>query len=294
MRRILVIGKNGQLGMSIQKKLINKKQSDEFIFVGREELDLSNNKNIINYFKNNIFDVFINCAAYTQVDKAERDTELSNQINHLAVLQLAKIAKNQKAKIIHISTDYVFDGKNNNPYTEIDKTNPINVYGKTKLEGEKAIQKILMTDAIIIRVSWLYSEYGSNFVKTMLHLAKKQNQIDVVNDQIGSPTYASDLADVILKVIKDKTFINNNQKTQIYHYSNEGNISWYDFAREIFNFSKINCKISPINSKMYQTSAQRPKAVIMNKTKISQRFNINILGLKKSLETCILEILKNN
>jgi len=293
MSRILVIGKNGQLGKSIQKKLSNKKQSDEFIFVGREELDLSNNNNIISYFKNNVFDIFINCAAYTQVDKAERDSELCNQINHLAVLQLAKIAKYQKAKIIHISTDYVFDGKNNNPYTEIDKTNPINVYGKTKLDGEKAIKKILINDAIIIRVSWLYSEYGSNFVKTMLHLSKKQDQINVVNDQTGSPTYASDLADVILKVIKDKTFIKDNQKTQIYHYSNKGHISWYEFAREIFKFLKINCKINPINSKMYPTPAQRPKIVVMNKTKISQRFNINILGLKKSLEACILMLLEN-
>jgi dTDP-4-dehydrorhamnose reductase len=292
MSKILVTGKNGQLGKSIQKILVDNKQIHEFTFVGRSELDLSDNNNIINYFKNNIFDIIINCAAFTQVDKAEKEPKISNQVNHLAVRQLAKIAKKQQVRLIHISTDYVFDGKSNNLYGENDKTNPINTYGKTKLAGEKAIQKILKTNAVIIRVSWLYSEYGENFVKTILSLAKKKDQINVVNDQIGSPTYASDLAEVILKIIKNESFIKKNQKTQIYHYSNKGKISWYEFAKEIIKITKINCKVNPISSKNYPTQTKRPNIVLMNKTKISQSFSINILGLKKSLEKCISILLQ--
>lgn len=287
MRRILVTGKNGQLGKSIQKLIANNVQTEEFIFVGREALDLCDENKIVHYFKDNIFDIIINCAAYTQVDKAEEEPELANQINHLAVLQLAQIAKNQQAKLIHISTDYVFDGQNGNPYLEIDKTNPINVYGKTKLAGEKAIQKILPTNATIIRVGWMYSEYGNNFVKTMLRLAKEKDEINVVSDQIGSPTYATDLAEVILQAIKDRTLKKENQITEIYHYSNEGEISWYEFAREIFKFAKIDCKVNPIVSEHYPTLAQRPKITLMNKSKISYRFDVNILELKKSLESCI-------
>ena len=287
MSRILVTGKNGQLGRSIQKHIINAKQTEDFVFVGREELDLSNESMIANYFKDNSFDIIINCAAYTQVDKAEEEQELTNKVNHLAVSQLAQIVKNQKAKLIHISTDYVFDGQSDKPYKEIDKTNPINVYGKTKLAGEKAIQEILPTDAIIIRVSWLYSEYGSNFVKTMLKLGRERNQINVVSDQLGSPTYATDLADVILKAAKYLNLIKRNQTTQIYHYSNKGKISWYEFAKEIFKIAKVDCKVNPIVSNHYPTLAKRPKITLMNNIKISNKFDINLLELRKSLESCI-------
>ena len=287
MSRILVTGKNGQLGKSIQKLTTNTEQTEEFIFVGRDVFDLCDENKMIRYFKDNIFDIIINCAAYTQVDKAEEESVLANQVNHLAVSQLAQIAKNQQAKLIHISTDYVFDGLNGNPYLEIDKTNPINIYGKTKLAGEKAIQKILPTNATIIRVGWMYSEYGNNFVKTMLRLAKEKDEINVVSDQIGSPTYATDLAEVILQAIKDRTLKKENQITEIYHYSNEGEISWYEFAREIFKFAEIDCKVNPIVSEHYPTLAQRPKITLMNKSKISYRFDVNILELKKSLETCI-------
>ena len=196
--RILVTGKNGQLGKSIHKLVTNIEQTDDFVFVGREELDLSNENNIARYFENNVFDTIINCAAYTAVDKAEKEVVLANQINHLVVSQLAQIAKNQQAKLIHISTDYVFDGESDKPYIETDETNPINVYGKTKLAGEKALQRIMSTDAIIIRTSWVYSEYGNNFVKTMLRLGKERDELNVVSDQIGSPTYATDLANAIL------------------------------------------------------------------------------------------------
>ena len=291
MSRILITGKNGQLGKSIEKLIKNIKQTQKFIFVGREELDLSNESMIARYFKDNSFDIIINCAAYTQVDKAEKEQKLANQVNNLAVSQLAQIAKNQQAKLIHISTDYVFDGKNNKPYKETDRTKPISAYGKTKLAGEKAIQEILPTNATIIRVSWMYSEYGNNFVKTMLRLGKERDEINVVSDQIGSPTYATDLAKVILQTIKYRNLKKENQITQIYHYSNEGGISWYEFAKEIFKIAKVDCKVNPIVSEDYPVLAKRPKISLMNKSKISHRFDIRIIELRKSLEACI-KILK--
>ena len=287
MSRILVIGKNGQLGKSIQKLIFNTEQTEDFIFAGREEFDLCNEDMINRYFKDNLFDIIINCAAYTQVDKAEEDQKLANHVNNIAVSKLGHIAKNQQAKLIHISSDYVFDGENNQPYEEIDQTNPINVYGQTKLAGEVAIQEILPTDSTIIRVSWLYSEYGNNFVKTMLRLGIERDEINVVSDQVGSPTYATDLADVILKVLKYINLKKENQITQIYHYSNEGKISWYEFAKEIFKIAKIDCKVNPIVSEHYPTLAKRPKISLMNKSKISNRFDINIFEWRKSLENCI-------
>ncbi len=291
--RILITGKNGQLGKSINKIVNtgngknNYQQDNEFIFVGREELDLSKKESIASYFDNNNFDVIINCAAYTAVDKAEEEQELVNQVNHLAVSQLAQIAKNQKAKLIQISTDYVFDGESDKPYTETDKTNPINVYGKTKLAGEKALQEIMPNDAIIIRTSWVYSEYGNNFVKTMLRLGKERDEINVVSDQIGSPTYATDLAGVILEIIKNKEFREEGQATQIYHYPNEGEISWYEFAKEIFKIAKIDCKVNPITTQQYPTPAQRPKNTLMSKDKIAETFSVGISDWKESLNTCI-------
>ena len=292
--KILVTGKNGQLGRSIHKlvntdtKIDNNQSSNEFIFVGREELDLSSERSINHYLdKSNKFDVIINCAAYTAVDKAEEEQELANQINHLAVKQLANIANEQKAKLIHISTDYVFDGESNKSYTETDKTNPINIYGKTKLAGEKALKEIMPTNAIIIRTSWVYSEFGNNFVKTMLRLGKERNELNVVSDQIGSPTYATDLAGAILEIIKSKGFREENQTTQIYHYSNEGEINWYEFAKEIFKIAKIDCKVNPITAQQYPTPAKRPKNTLMNKDKIVKVFNILHSPWRGPLELCI-------
>ena len=273
--RILIIGKNGQLGKSIHKLVSEKKYNNKFIFVGRDELDFSSEISINYYFnKNNKFNVIINCAAYTAVDKAEEEQQLANQINHLAVNQLAGIAKEQKAKLIHISTDYVFDGESSKPYIETDEANPINVYGKTKLAGEKALQEIMPTNAIIIRTSWVYSEFGNNFVKTMLKLGKERNELNVVIDQIGSPTYATDLAEVILKIIGKKNYQDKEQSTQVYHYSNEGEISWYDFTKEIFKLAKIDCKVSPIATEQYLTPAKRPRNTLMSKNKIIKKLNI--------------------
>jgi dTDP-4-dehydrorhamnose reductase len=298
--RILVTGKNGQLGRSIHKlvntdsKIDNNQSSNNFIFVGREELDLSSESSITHYFDNNKFDIIINCAAYTAVDKAEEEQDLANQVNHLAVKQLAQIAKNQQAKLIHISTDYVFDGESDKPYIETDETNPINVYGRTKLAGEKALKKIMPTDAIIIRTSWVYSEYGNNFVKTMLRLGKERGELNIVSDQIGSPTYATDLAGVILEIIQNKSFKEPAQTTQIYHYSNEGEISWHEFSKEVFKIKRIDCKVESVTTEEYPTTAKRPKTAILDKSKVTKTFNINVFEWRKSLERCISLIKKTN
>jgi len=295
--KILVTGKNGQLGRSIQKlvntdtKIDNNQSFNEFIFIGRGELDLTSESSTNHYFNSNDkFDIIINCAAYTAVDKAEEEQDLANQINHLAVKQLAQIAKNQQAKLIHISTDYVFDGESNKSYTEADETNPINVYGKTKLAGEKALQAIMLTNAIIIRTSWVYSEYGNNFVKTMLNLGKERDELNVVSDQIGSPTYATDLAETILKIIDNKNYQDKEQSTEIYHYSNEGEIGWYDFAKEIFKLAKIDCKVCPITTEQYPTPAKRPKSTLMDKGKIVEKFSIKTPYWKETLCSCINNI----
>ena len=286
--RILVTGKNGQLGKSLHKLVSEKKYDNEFIFVGREEVDLSNNNSIINYFDNHDkFDIVINSAAYTAVDQAEEEQELANQVNHLAVKQLAEIVKEQKARLIHISTDYVFNGESDKLYIETSETNPINVYGKTKLAGERTLQEIMPTNAIIIRTSWVYSEYGNNFVKTMLRLGKERDEINVVSDQIGSPTYATDLAGVILEIIKNKEFREEGQTTQIYHYSNEGEISWYEFAKEIFSLKKIECRVSPITTDQYKTLARRPECSLLDNKKIEKKFSIKLKHWKDSLSTCL-------
>ena len=292
--RILVTGKNGQLGRSIQNivntdtKIGNNQSPNDFIFVGREDLDLSSESSISHYFGNNDkFDLIINCAAFTQVDKAEQEAELANQINHLAVKQLAEISYKQQARLIHISTDYVFNGESDKPYIETDIANPINVYGKTKLAGEKALQDSMSTDAIIIRTSWVYSEYGNNFVKTMLRLGKERSELSVVSDQIGSPTYATDLAEVILGIINIKYYQDKNQSTQVFHYSNEGEISWYEFAKEIFKLAEVDCKVSAITTEQYPTPARRPMNTIMDKHKMIKAFSVGTSDWKESLNICM-------
>jgi len=295
--RILVTGKNGQVGRSIQKivntetKIDNNQSPNDFIFVGREELNLSSESSISHYFDNNKFDIIINCAAYTQVDRAEQEVELASQINHLAVKHLASIANKQQARLIHISTDYVFDGESIKPYLETDTPNPINAYGRTKLAGEKALQTLMPMNALVIRASWLYSEYDNNFVSTMLKLGREQDELRVVSDQMGSPTYAADLADAILEIIRHKKFRDVGQTTQIYHYSGEGEISWHEFAKEIFKIEKIECEVNPVTSQQYPTPAKRPRNTLMKKDKIVKVFNIKISNWKSSLNT-FMAILK--
>jgi len=287
--RILVTGKNGQLGRSIAKEIkANAAINNEFIFVGRNELNLNSLSDIEYYFNSNDrFDFIINCAAYTAVDLSE-EGGLANQVNNTAVKKLAQIANSQKATLVHISTDYVFSGEDNRPYTEADYPNPINTYGKSKRAGEKAIQEIMVKNATIIRTSWLYSEYGNNFVKTMIALGQQKKEINVVSDQRGSPTYATDLANVILKLIDIKIYESNEYVTEIYHFSNKGEISWCDFAKEIFKIKNIDCQINPVLTNQYSSLARRPKNTVMSKEKISTDLNIEVVCWKESLNKLLI------
>jgi len=293
--KILVTGKRGQLGKSIAKIVSNSSHENEFTFVGREEFDLSSSKSISEYFDTKPdFEIIINCAAYTSVDKAEEERDLAEKINHLAVKQIAEFAHSQNAKLIHISTDYVFDGKNESLYLETDKPNPINVYGKTKFQGERAVLEIMPNNAMIIRTSWVYSEFGTNFVKTMLKLGGEKDEISVVSDQIGSPTNAIDLASAILKITTNKNFIKKNFPTEIYHFSNSGDASWHDFAKEIFKLTGLDCKLRPIVSEQYPTPAKRPRNTTLNTDKIIKNFNLRIPVWQKSLKKLLVEKLKVN
>jgi len=279
---ILVTGQNGQLGQSLAKIAKDYPQFD-FIFLGREQLDLSQPATLANALENIAFDIIINCAAYTAVDKAESEPELADAINHLAVEQLAQICNQRRATLIHISTDYVFDGKNYNPYIETDPVDPQGVYGITKLKGEQAMQAVNPKGAII-RTSWVYSEFGNNFVKTMLRLGAERDSLNVIYDQVGSPTYATDLAQAILALLSQPEQLN---QTQVYHYSNEGVCSWYDFAKAIFEMSGTCCKVNPIETKDYPTPAKRPHYSLMNKAKIKQDYLITIPYWRDSLKIAL-------
>ena len=294
-KRVLVTGKSGQLGNSLQKLVGDSVSSHgmtagmTFTFVGRDELDLASSESITDFFKDRYFDAIINCAAYTAVDKAESEPELADQINHLAVAQLAEIAKQQTIPLIHISPDYVFNGQGFKPYVETDATDPQNVYGLTKLKGEQAIMASGCAGAII-RTSWVYSEFGNNFVKTMLRLGKERDSLNVIYDQIGSPTYATDLAQAILKVLLAPSPLmgeGEGENVKIYHYSNEGVCSWYDFAKAIFELSGVECTVNPIETKDYPTPAKRPHYSVMNKAKIKQQVNLAIPYWRDSLQACL-------
>ena len=284
---ILVTGASGQLGKSIKSLVERDNVSHSFTFVTREKLDFFSLSNIQNYFKAHKFDLIINCAAYTAVDRAEYYKEEANMINHLAVKQIAEIAKSNNIKLIHISTDFVFDGFKNQPYFESDTASPLNVYGKTKLAGENAVLSTMNFNAIIIRTSWVYSEYGNNFVDTILKLVKNSNELNVVSDQIGTPTYASDLGTAILNIIRSEKFNRNKLKSQIYHYSNKGFCNWHDFAKEIINILGSNCILNSIKTEDYPTTAKRPRSTVMSTDKISQEFGLKINFWKDSLKFCM-------
>jgi dTDP-4-dehydrorhamnose reductase len=268
MLNVLVTGSNGQVGSEIKE--FSSSYSYKFYFANRSELDISNTKDLKEYIIKNNINIIINCAAYTAVDKAEVEQELANKINHLSVKSLSIIAKEENIKLVHISTDYVFDGTNYKPYSEDDITNPKSVYGKTKLDGELAIQEINPSNSIIIRTSWIYSFYGNNFVKTMLKLGKQKESLGIIYDQVGTPTYAKDLAKMILDIIPKI----NNTKVEIYNYSNEGVLSWYDFAKEVMKMAKLDYVVNPIETKDYPTPAKRPHYSILNKSKIKKDFDI--------------------
>ena len=283
---ILVTGSTGQVGQSIQSIRVDYLDY-EFVFTSRQQLDLSNETSIADFFEHNTFDIVINCAAYTEVDKAESEPELANQINNLAVRQLAIIAKKHHTKLIHISTDYVFSGKHYRPYLETDEVAPHGVYGKTKLQGEQAIQQTLKNSAIIIRTSWVYSEYGNNFVKTMLKLGQERDSFNIIFDQVGTPTYAKDLANAVMTIVQSQVFSETDFKTDIVHFSNEGVCSWYDFSKTIFELSNIQCQVSPIETKDYPTPAARPYYSVLNKAKIKNTYHLAIPYWKDSAKRCL-------
>lgn len=286
--KILVTGKNGQLGRSL-KKIEYKYPEHQMVFVSRDEFDISQEEAMRNYCQGNGFDIVINCAAYTAVDKAETEPELADQINHLAVKKLAEICKNENIHLIHISTDYVFNGENYKPYIEADNADPQNVYGITKLKGEQAIQKI-DSFGMIIRTSWVYSEFGNNFVKTMLRLGEEKDELSVIYDQVGSPTYAGDLAKAIFQIIRQPAFLEQRLGASVYHYSNEGLASWYDFSKAIFEINQIECLVKPIETKNYPTPAKRPYYGVLNNSSIKHAFDIGIPYWKDSLKVCINQI----
>ena len=267
---ILVTGSNGQLGSELNS--LSSNYNYNFFFVSKETLNITDENDLKNFCKTNAITHIINCAAYTAVDKAEDEKVLANDINHIAVKNMASISKELNISLVHISTDYVFDGTNHIPYKEDDITNPNGIYGQTKLDGEKAIIESNLNNSIIIRTSWVYSSFGNNFVKTMLNLSKKLDTLGVIFDQLGTPTYAKDLAKTILDILPN---IKNDNAT-IYNYSNEGSISWYDFAKAIFEISNININVTPIETKDYPTPAKRPNYSILNKSKIKKEFDIII------------------
>jgi len=278
---ILVTGSNGQLGSEIRE--LSSTYPYKFNFTDKSSLNITNQNEIRKYIIENNINVIINCAAYTAVDKAEEEKEQANNINNIAVKNIAMLSNEFNIKLIHISTDYVFDGKGFKPYSEDDKTNPQSIYGLTKLDGEKSILEYNLKNSIIIRTSWVYSFFGNNFVKTMLKLGKQKDELGVIFDQVGTPTYAGDLAKAILDILPNI----KNDKVDTYNYSNEGVLSWYDFAKEIMRMAKLSCKINPIETYQYPTPAIRPHYSLLNKSKIKKEFDIMIPYWKDSLDVCL-------
>ncbi len=271
-KHILVTGSNGQLGSEL-KNLI-----PDAIFTDSNELNITKLDAVMDFVKNNNINTIINCAAYTAVDKAEDEPELAAKVNTVGPENLAKTG----CKLIHVSTDYVFDGTGHKPYMPDDSATPVSVYGKTKLAGEQAVL-LSAKEAVIIRTAWLYSSFGNNFVKTMRRLGAERESLNVVADQIGTPTYARDLAEAIVAILPQI----NEQTKGIYHYTNEGVCSWYDFAHEIMELSGLKCKVCPIPSSAYPTKATRPFYSVLDKSKIKQTFNLEIPHWKEGLTTCL-------
>lgn len=283
MSHIVVTGSNGQLGKSIQE--ISAQFEDlTFTFFDATDLDITSLDSVMQAFSNQHFDYCINCAAYTAVDKAELETEKAYLVNAFGAENLAKACKRHDTVLIHVSTDFVFDGNKQEPYTENDIPNPLNIYGKSKLEGERLIEQVL-NNHYIIRTSWVYSKYGNNFVKTMLRLAAERDELNIVNDQVGSPTFAGDLAHQILEMINCKT-----QPFGLYHFSNKGTISWFEFAEEIFKLTNNTIKINPIKAEFYKTPALRPRFSVLDNTKITSNFQTKSNLWKESLKQVLNEI----
>lgn len=278
--KILVTGSNGQLGNEL-RELASSFLQYEFIFTDVAELSITDSAAVDKMFQELKPAYLINCAAYTAVDKAESEKELNNQINGMAVGILASACQQTGTKLIHISTDYVFNGNASHPLTEDGEVDPVNAYGASKLLGEQLAFEN-NSQSIIIRTSWVYSFYGNNFVKTMMRLMKERESIGVVNDQVGSPTYAADLAQAVLQIISSGRWVPG-----IYNFSNEGVISWFDFANEIKRLIGSSCVVNPLSTEQFPTPARRPKYSVLNKTKIQQTFSIQLRDWKESLKKCI-------
>jgi dTDP-4-dehydrorhamnose reductase len=280
MQTILVTGCNGQLGSEMQVAA-NRFPSFQYIYTDVAELDICDKNTLDSFVKENAVNIIVNCAAYTAVDKAEDDIELCYKINRDAVKNIGEVASENNLKVVHVSTDYVFDGTNYLPYTEDLPVCPATVYGKSKLEGEQALMESC-GQAVILRTAWLYSSFGNNFVKTMIKLGTERESLNVIFDQIGTPTYAADLADAILCLLSNETFVPG-----IYHYSDEGVCSWYDFTKTIHRIAKVTCNVQPIETKDYPARTPRPHYSVLNKSKIKSTYNISIPHWEESLEKCI-------
>jgi dTDP-4-dehydrorhamnose reductase len=282
---ILVTGASGQLGQAIQH-IASDYPGFEFIFASSQDLDITNQEQVNTFFDNNIIYFCINAAAYTAVDAAEVEIDKAEAVNIAGPRNLAQACKKHNIKLIHISTDFVFEGTSTQPYLETDETYPLGVYGMTKLKGEVAVM-YNMTDYFIIRTSWVYSQFGNNFMKTMLRLASERDSLNVVSDQIGSPTHAVDLAKTIMEIIchtERSRSANFQPKFGIYNFSNEGTASWYDFALEIFRLNNISIELNPIPTEAFPTPAKRPKYSVLDKTKIKLTFNLEIRSWKEALQ----------
>ena len=286
--KVLITGSNGQLGSEIKELASNYKKLD-FVFKDLPELDICDFEALQAFISDYSINTVINCAAYTAVDKAEDDPEIAKKVNSNGVLNLVNALQTVNGKLIHISTDYVFDGNHFLPYKESDAVSPIGVYGETKRAGELAVINSAI-DAIVIRTSWLYSSYGNNFVKTMLRLGNEKENLGVIFDQVGTPTYARDLARTCLEILCVDSSVNISNNGNLYHYSNEGVASWYDFALLIMELGGESCKVKPIQTKDYPTLAKRPHYSVLNKSKMKTDFNIEIPYWRESLKDCIEKI----
>lgn len=281
--KILITGANGQLGTELHE-ILEREFPGQTLYTDVQELDLTNAKAVDSYVANNEITHIVNCAAYTAVDRAEEEKMLCAAVNTDAVKNLAMAADANGAKIIHISTDYVFDGTNHRPYRESDKVNPISQYGTTKRKGETLLLA-LAPQAIIIRTAWLYSAHGNNFVKTMLRLTDSQPEIKVVCDQIGTPTFARDLARAVVKVLQSHQWVPG-----IYHFTDEGAASWYDFAKAIFRIAGKDVKVTPIPTEDYPTPASRPSYSILDRTRIKATYGIEIPHWEEALADCLRQL----
>ena len=283
MRTIVVTGANGQLGRSLRRMSVFN-HTDRFLFTDVDTLNLCNRHAVLQYKQHTQPAYILNCAAYTAVDKAETEEAVVQYINCVTVSYLAEAARAVGARLIHISTDYVFDGTSCRPYVETDQPHPVSAYGRTKLDGEEYLLQIC-PNAVIIRTAWLYSEYGHNFLKTMLRLGQEREELRVVFDQVGSPTYASDLAMAMLALIEKGH--QGKWVPGIYHYSNEGVCSWYDFTVEIMRVAGLPCRVLPIESKEYPSPVARPPYSVLNKRKIKETYGLQIPHWADSLAKCI-------